>query len=54
MANLRLKISKKTSGTYQIQSLSIKQLRELSKMKQRRWNLSKDGKSLNLEAEEDK
>ena len=38
---VRLKIVKKTSGTYAIESLSIKQLRELNKLtNKRRWEIS--------------
>ncbi|MCW4050471.1 MAG: hypothetical protein NWE89_12130 [Candidatus Bathyarchaeota archaeon] len=49
---VRLKIVKKTSGTYAVESLSLKQLRELNKLKKkRRWELSKDGMNLYLEAE---
>ncbi len=50
---MRLKITKKTpSGTYAIESLSIKQLRELNQLKKkRRWELSKNGMNIYLEAE---
>jgi len=50
---MRLKITKKNpSGTYAIESLSIKQLRELRQLKKkRRWELSKNGMNIYLEAE---
>ena len=48
---MRLKIRKAKSGTYYVPSLSIKDLRLLSKMNRRRWELTKDEKSIILEAE---
>lgn len=49
---IRLKIVKKASGTYAIESLSIKQLRELNKLtKTRRWELSKNEMNIYLSAE---
>ena len=48
---MRLKIRKTKSGTYYIPSLSIRELRELSKKQRRRWSLSKDEKSLFIEGE---
>jgi hypothetical protein len=47
---MRLKIRKTKSGTYYIPSLSIKELRRLSKMNKRKWELSKDGKNIYLDA----
>jgi len=47
---MRLKIRKAKSGTYYVPSLSIKELRVLSKKKTRRWELSKDEKNIYLEA----
>ena len=47
-----LKIVKKASGTYAIESLSIKQLRELNKLtNKRRWEISKNGLNIYLSAE---
>ncbi len=51
---MRLKISKTKGGTYQIRSLSIKQLRELeerhkAKNFRRTWELSLDGRSIIFE-----
>ena len=52
LVKIRLKITKKQSGTYTIESLSIKQLRQLNELKKkRRWELSKNGMNLYLEAE---
>ncbi len=51
MASMRLKIRKTESGTYYIPSLSIRKLRELTKLNRKRWSLSKDGKNIYLEAE---
>jgi hypothetical protein len=49
---VRLKIVKKTSGTYAIESLSIKKIRELNKLKKkRRWEISKNGMNIYLSAE---
>jgi len=49
---LRLKIRKTASGTYYIPSLSIKQLRQLNELKnKRRWEISKNGMNIYLEAE---
>ena len=48
---MRLKIRKSKSGTYYVPSLSIKDLRKLSKKNRRRWELTKDEKSIILEAE---
>ena len=49
---VRLKIVKKASGTYAIESLSIKQLRELNKLtNKRRWEISKNGLNIYLSAE---
>jgi hypothetical protein len=49
---MRLKITKKASGTYAIESLSIKQLKKLNELKnKRRWELSKNGLNLYLTAE---
>ena len=49
---MRLKITKKPSGTYAIESISIKQLRKLNELKKkRRWELSKNGMNIYLEAE---
>ena len=50
-ALMRLKIKLTKSGTYSVPSLSIKELRRLSKMKRRRWELTRDEKSIILEAE---
>lgn len=41
---MRLKIRKTASGTYYIPSLSIKQLRKLTKKQKRHWTLSKNNK----------
>ena len=51
MGIIRLKIRKTASGTYYIPSISIRQLRELSKLNRKRWSLSKDGLNLLIEAE---
>jgi len=51
MEPLRLKIRKSKSGTYYIPSISIKQLRTLSKTNKRRWRLTKNEKTLVLEGE---
>lgn len=51
MEPLRLKIRKTKSGTYYIPSLSIKQLRTLSKTHKRRWRITKNEKTLVLEGE---
>lgn len=52
LMRMRLKITKKQSGTYTRESLSIKQLRELNKLKKkRRWEISKNGMNIYLEAE---
>jgi len=51
MHSMGLKIKKSPRGTYHIPSLSIKKLRELAKMGKHRWTLSKDEKSLYIEAE---
>jgi hypothetical protein len=48
---MRLKIRKTASGTYYIPSISIKQLKKLSKLERKRWILSKDEKSIFIEAE---
>jgi len=50
---MRLKITKKEpSGTYAIESLSIKKLRQLNELKnKRRWEISKNGMNIYLEAE---
>jgi len=48
---MRLKIRKAKSGTYYVPSLSIKDLRLLSKMNRRRWELTKDEQNIILEAE---
>lgn len=50
--HVRLKIVKKASGTYSVESLSIKEIREISKLtKKRRWDISKNGMNIYLEAE---
>jgi len=55
LMRVRLKITKKSSGTYAVESLSIKQIREISKLKdRRRWDISRDGLNIYLEAEESK
>ena len=46
---MRLKIRKTKSGTYYIPSLSIKELRTLSKKQKRRWTLSKNEQNLIIE-----
>jgi len=51
MEPLRLKIRKTASGTYYIPSLSIKQLRNLSKTHKRRWRITQNEKTLILEGE---
>jgi len=52
LMRVRLKIKQKQSGTYAIESLSIKQIREINKLtKKRRWFISKDGLNIYLEAE---
>jgi chorismate-pyruvate lyase len=51
MEPMRLKIRKTASGTYYIPSLSIKQLRALSKTYKRRWRISKNEQTLILEGE---
>jgi len=51
MEPMRLKIRKTASGTYYIPSLSIKQLRTLSKTHKRRWRITKNEKTLILEGE---
>ena len=48
---MRLKIRKTKSGTYYIPSISIRELRDLSKKNKRRWSLSNDEKNIYLEAE---
>jgi hypothetical protein len=48
---MRLKIRKTKSGTYYIPSLSIRELKRLAKKDRRRWELSKDGKNIYLDAE---
>ena len=48
---MRLKIRKTKSGTYYIPSISIKELRNLSNKKKKRWTLSKDEKNIYLEGE---
>ena len=49
---VRLKIVKKVSGTYAVESLSIKEIREINKLtKKRRWDISKNGMNIYLEAE---
>ena len=50
--NVRLKIVKKSSGTYAVESLSIKKIRELNKLtKKRRWEVSNNGMNIYLSAE---
>ena len=51
MGSMRLKIRKTSSGTYYIPSISIRKLRELSKLNRKRWTVSKDGLNIYLEAE---
>ena len=51
MEPMRLKIRKTASGTYYIPSLSIKQLRILSKAYKRRWRISKNEQTLILDGE---
>ena len=49
---MRLKITNKASGAYAIESISIKQLRKISELKKkRRWEISKNGMNIHLEAE---
>ncbi len=48
---MRLKIRKTKSGTYYIPSISIRELEKLSKLKKRRWTLSKNKENLFIEAE---
>jgi len=54
MEPMRLKIRKTASGTYYIPSLSIKQLRTLSKTHKRRWRISKNEKTLTPEGVNEK
>ena len=49
---MRLKITKKESGTYAIESISMKQLRKLNELKnKRRWEINKNGMNIYLTAE---
>jgi len=54
MEPMRLKIRKTASGTYYIPSLSIKQLRTLSKTHKRRGRISKNEKTLTPEGVNEK
>ena len=52
LVRIRLKITKNQSGTYTIKSLSIKQLRQINELTNKRsWKLSKNEMNLYLSAE---
>jgi hypothetical protein len=51
VGTIRLKIRKTKSGTYYIPSISIRELRKLSKQNRKRWSVSGDGLNIYLDAE---